>query len=140
MFTRAAAAIVVHQALTLRVSRNYFSSRVISLPRYLRTIESFRASDEIASRKVENPAATAAGLRRIFLSSRDTNTANVATIAWKTFRGTWPALLQTTLLSSVRLEIISPRRHSRDDFPLFETARADFCLCAGKNARLSRRN
>ena len=62
VFTRAAAAIVAHQALTPRVSRNYCSSRVISLPRYLRTSEPFRTFDEIASRKVENPAATAAGL------------------------------------------------------------------------------
>lgn len=42
-------------------------------------------------------------------------------MAWKTFQGAYPALLQTTLLSLVRLEIISPRGFHRD-FRLFQIA------------------
>ena len=106
------------------------SDFVASIPPNNRAVPYFRRNCQPESREPRGDGSWPP--RRIFYSSRDTNTANVATIAWKTFRGTWPALLQTTLLSSVRLEIISPRRHSRDDFPLFETARADFCLCHRK--------
>lgn len=122
--------------INVPISRNYFSSRMIfvaSIPPNNWIVPDFRQN---CQRKSRTPRRQQLHPQNIS-SSRDTNTPNVATMAWKTFQGTYPALLQTTLLSLVRLEIISPRGFHRD-FRLFQIAGLSenlFCFTSKEEER-----
>lgn len=85
MRSRVPRSLLSRTSINARISRNYFSSRVILLPRYLRTIASFQTSDRIARGVVAEPRGDDSCSTNIS-SSRDTNTPNVATMGRKTFQ------------------------------------------------------